>query len=112
MSSTSDLDLKTFVKESTESIYEAFKQGRALHIPVGETWSVGTHPEVGPYKIDPVSIHSLFEDISGQERFICKSLSNPFMPIGTGATQESALESFIYNQTFGEEKRTSGEFTL
>jgi hypothetical protein len=112
MFEASKIELKQFVKDSTEHIQNAYKQGISLNIPVGESWSVGTHPEVGPYKIDPADIHSLFQPNSEEEKFICKSLINPFMPIGTGITQEAALESFIYNQTFGEETRISSDFVL
>lgn len=112
MFSSDSVDLKKFVNESTEAMTVAFRQGVALHIPVGERWSIGTHPEVGPYKIDYVALHVDMVDITSPEQFICKSLSSPFMPIGTGRTQEEALESFIYNQTQGIEKRVSGDYML
>lgn len=109
---SSDLDLKQFVQESTEAMSDAFRRGLPLHIPVGDKWSVGTHPEVGPYKIDSMSLYVDMFDITDREQFVCKSLSNPFMPIGTGPTQQEALDSFIYNQTLGTEKRVSGDYTL
>lgn len=83
-----------------------------LMIDVAESWAVGTHPEVGPYKIDVMSRYTGIPDPTSDEQYLCKSLSNVFMPIGAGPTKEEALERFIHNQTLGEETRLSGQYSL